>query len=316
MICALLSALLALTPITNPLACGPESEFRLIHGLVPGQDWASVPGMPFSNKGTFSEITYHNGSSRSFRALSSGPTAGLNFAIGSYVNSEGYAGFLDIQDFQVKVCEFKSGLNAGASFRGASVEARDAGSDDPAFFAGYSSEHVLLAAGETVFTGGFFLNLAENVSLGPAWCQDRELARFWMATQMEFGPLRFHSGGAVTDSSFRRRADATLDCGVAEITAGIDEEEFFMITETQLGAAELSVCVPHWGFHLLLKPGDNYLVSLSHKEGGELSGELQFSFNGFVTGLTCNRETGGKWTSGFLAGLAFPSAESPDPSPR
>ncbi len=304
MIATLLFALLSLTPVTEPLSCGLKTEFKLMNGIVPMAEWSSVPGLPFSDSGTFSEVTFHSGTSKCFRALSSGATAGLHPSIGSYVNSSGYAGFFQVKGIQVTVCEFQNGFNPGISFKGVSVEARDALSEDPSFFAEYSSQHVLLAGGETAFAGGLQLDLTENMSVGPAWCQDREISRFWISSDLEFGPLRLQSGGAVLDSTFRRRANASVSTPLAEFTAGYDEEDIFGRAKVQYGPAEVCISLPDWGFLLLVIPDDFFLFSLSHTEGGSLLGEVQTRLHGVVAGASVNRYDNGEWNCGFTFGIS------------
>ena len=304
MICSLLFALLSLTPITEPVSCGLKTEFRLMHGVVPMTEWSSVPGLPFSDSGTFSEVTFHSGTSKCFRALSSGATAGLHPSIGSYVNRSGYAGFLQVKGFQVTVCEFQNGFNPGFSFRGISAEARDALSDDPAFFAEYSWRNLLLAGGENTFAGGIQLDLTESLSLGPAWCRDRELSRFWVSSDIELGPLRFQSGGAVVDSSFSRRANLCVNTAIAELTAGYDEEDLFGRAKMGYGPAEFCLSLPEWGFLLLVKPDNRFLLSLSHREGGVLQGEVQMELHGVVAGGSVSRFDSGEWNCGFTFGIS------------
>ncbi len=304
---ALFLAICSLAPVTEPVSCGKELQFLLIQGLVPESGWSQVPGIPFSPESVFTEVTFHQSSDRSFRVLSTGVTAGLKPSAGSRITKDYYASFLEVSGFRAELWEFDRGTGAGVSYGGAEFQIRNLTGNNPSLLGGYHSERITLAAGEEAFTAGFTLTPAQWVSIGPAWCQDKNTGRFWFVSRINCRPLKISSGGAVTDSTFRRRFTANIDIDYISLTAGTDEEDPVLFLESSAGCCSLSVCLSNPGFHLLFTAADNLTASVSHTEGGQLSGELQVSIRGFVAGITAKREHGNHWETGAVLGISFGS---------
>jgi len=304
----ILAGLFALVPIIQPVSCGNRLDFSMMYGLVPEEGWTGVSGIPFATGDVFTEATFLTGPKGCFRVLSTGVTAGLRPSIGSWVTKDTYAGFLEVSGVEARFWDLGRGTGAGVSRGAVTIEARNLKAEDPDFYGGYSSRRVILAAGEKAFTAGFALPLAEGVLVGPAWCQDTDAGRLWVVSELSSGPLKITSAGAVTGSSFRRRVFAGLDLGFTMLQAGLDEDEPIAAVFTGFGSCSLSVCPTDPGFQITIRPAGSIMSSFSHRYGGELTGEIQFSYSRLTAGAVLARENGNRWTYGFMAGLWYPAA--------
>lgn len=287
-----------LTPITNPVSGGAVTDLRLKNGLIPSDDWIQVPGVPFEESGTFTEITFMGGSRRCFRVLSRGPTAGFMPSIGSFVSEDGYAGYLSLAGVSVSVCDF-SGYSISSTYSGFTLEARE----EWGLLGEYRSESFLFAGGDNTFTAGVSPSVAENIRIGPAWCHDPEGEAFWVDASVRFKAFLFESAGAIEEDSALRRAKAEFSSGKFYASAGYDGESLF-------GLAGLSPVLllewPDWGISSIIQPSSRSLLCFSHNQGGDFQGELQLSFSGISGGFTLHRNSGGGFSSGFTLGLDFP----------
>ncbi len=310
-----LLVLTALVPMLQPVSTGGAHDFRTMYGLVPEAGWEGVPGIPFIPGEDFAEAVYMHGPRRTFRVLSTGSTAGVRPSVGSWVAEGAYAGFLEFSGAELRLWEFEAGKGAGLRWAGASVEARDLTGEDPRFFGEYSSGGIQVAAGEDAFCAGFSLRAWDNLRLGPAWLHHRGRSEPWVMARASLGPLEFRSGGALDDSISRRRVSAALTVGPLLLQAGMDEDEPLASIAAALRECSISVNPIEPGLHLAARPVPELLASVSHREGGEFSGEVQLALIGrrVIAGAAARRESGGRWSAGFMMGVSFPPGEVPDP---
>jgi len=284
-----------LSPLYPPVSGGKIEEFRYVHGLVPWGEWVLVEGLPFSADESFTEVTYAAECRKTFRVLSSGNTAGLRASTGSFVSSDGYAGFLAASDFSLSICDFGDYALA-SSWKGITIDYREEGG----LQGEYRSETILLAGGKETFTAGISPEIAENVRFGPSWCQDSRGGRLWVQGAASRGSLMLSSGGAVTESGAVYRASAAARSGNFALSAGYDDSELF-------GSAGLDplflIHWPRWGFSSVVNPSRSLLLCLSHKQGGLFRGEVQISIMGVSGGVTLNRLSGGDYHGGFSVGI-------------
>ncbi len=301
-----LLVLTALVPMLHPVSTGGDHEFRTMYGLVPESGWECVQGIPFTPGDDFAEVIYMHGLQRAFRVLSTGSTAGERPSVGSWVTEDAYAGFLELSGIELRLWEFQEGKGAGLSWAGASVEARDLAGEDPLFFGEYSSEAIQAAAGEEAFCSGVALRVWDGLRLGPAWLHHRGRSEPWVMARAYLGPLELRSGGAVDDSLSRRRVSAVLTAGPVLFQAGVDEDELLAGFSASLRECSLSVDPVEPGVHLMARPVPDVLASISHREGGEFSAEVQLAIVNrmVIAGAAARRDSRDRWTAGFMLGIS------------
>ncbi|HPJ28233.1 MAG TPA: hypothetical protein PLM22_04820 [Candidatus Sabulitectum sp.] len=301
-----LLVLTALVPMLHPVSTGGDHEFRTMYGLVPESGWECVQGIPFTPGEDFAEVICMHGPQRAFRVLSTGSTAGLKPSVGSWVTEDEYAGFLELSGIELRLWEFEAGKGAGFRWAGASLEARDLSGEDPHFFGEYSTETIQAAAGEEAFCAGVALRVWDGLRLGPAWLYHQGRSEPWVTARASMGPLELRTGGALEDSLSRRRISAALTAGPLLFQAGVDEDEFLARVAASLWECSLSVNPMEPGVHLMARPVPDVLASLSHREGGEFSAEVQLAILNrmFIAGAAARRDSRDRWTAGFMLGIS------------
>jgi hypothetical protein len=302
----MLTFLTLITPVSGVVSGGRSIAFNLKSGLIPSEEWLYVPGIPCSDPGSFTEITYS--SNESMRVLSSGVTAGLNPLLASWVNEDGYAGYFLLGGFSLRGFDLHQREGLAASFHGATIDLRRDTSCGTMVYGEYTSDHVSAATGEAAGVAGISFSVMDRIRLGPQWCAESGSGKLWILGNAVAGPLTLSSGAAVREDQFRRRCSAVLDAGFLTFTTGIDEKNLFGKAEAVAGCISVEVPVPEWGITVLMKPSDAALFLISHGQGGEFRSEVQLSFHGITGGLLLAREHPGHWQAGVIAGINIGSA--------
>lgn len=302
----ILVVLTLLTPVSSVISGGRGTAFNLKSGLIPSEQWLSVPGIPCSGPGSFTEVTYI--SDRSIRVMSSGVTAGLDPLLASWVNEDGYVGYFLLGGFSLRGFDISGADGFAASFHGATIDLRRDASRGTMLYGEYTSDHVSTAAGEAAGLAGVSFSVNEWIGIGPQLCMKDGAGKLWILGNAEAGPLTLTSGAALQEDQFRRRFSAVLDEGSLSLTTGIDEKDLFGKAEITADFISIEVPFPEWGITALVKPSDRALFLVSHGQGGECRGEVQLSFHGMTGGLVLTREHPGHWQAGIIAGINIGSA--------
>lgn len=287
--------LLLLMPVSPGVACGRDLEFRYLTGLVPDSGWTGFATVPIKSTETFTELAWNSSEHGLFRVLSAGPTMGMNPTVSSVVERSGWAASIAEGDV-VLSCVDSGSYSVSASWR--AVEARY--SRRYAFQGQFRNDSYVAAGGPEAFIAGWSPRVFSGVRIGPLLCRDTLKAEPWLRIKIDTGLFSFVSDGAIVQGESRRRASAGFRPGIFAFRVGYDEDRAF-------GSAALdSILIlefPDWGFAMEYHPAEYALLSISHRQGGEMAGEFQYCWKGFLGGMTFEREQGGDFHAGITAGI-------------
>ena len=303
MISFLIASLLSFTPSSGVVSGGREVFFSTEIGLLPLQQWMSVPSIQNYSAGTFTEITLRNGVRKSFRVVSSGATAGIHPVIASQVTEDFSTFQMILGNSRIDCINSEDLISCAVTYKSASLDFRGSSFSRlyPAFE--YSDNYLLFALAENTTILGLSCPLSESFSLGPAYSTGLNGGNFWLMAETSYGPFSIISAPAIDDENNYRRLHGVIDCDETQLICGWDGLDYFGRLSYRGDKHVAMASFPDTGVMVGCLLNDNAILILSHREGGWYQGELQGKYSCITAGIEFLRSATDEFGFGISLGI-------------
>ncbi len=303
MISCLIASLILFTPMSGVVSGGREISFAMENGLLPLQQWMSVPSITNYSEGTFTEMTLRNGVRKSFRVVSSGETAGIHPLIASQVTEDLSTFQMILGDSRIDCIKSEDIMSYAIAYKSASLDFRGR-SFGKLYPAGeYSDNYLLFAIAENTTLLGISCPLTESFSVGPAYSTGANGGEFWLMAETSYGPFRIVSAPAIDDGNNYRRIHGVVDYGESQLICGWDGLDYFSRLSYQRDNFVAMASYPTTGIMFGCLVDDDAILILSHREGGWYQGELQAKYSCITAGIEFLRSSTDEFSWGMSLGI-------------
>ncbi len=303
MIFCLISSVLLFTPVSGVVSGGRELSFEIESGLIPVQEWMSVPQIAANHSDTFTEITLQNGVRNSFRVVSSGQTAGVHPLIASRITEDISSFQMILGDSRINCLKSQNMMSYAIAYKNALLDFRghSFNSLSPTFE--YSDKYVLLALTDNTTAFGVSFPLTESFSFGPAYSSDLNGGDFWILAETLCGPLTIEFAPSIDDENSYRRFHGAYKYKESKLICGWDGMDYFGHLVYQRNNFVAMASYPDTGIMFGCRVDDDVLLILSQREEGWFQGELQGKYSCFTAGIEFLRSSTDEFSWGVSIGI-------------
>lgn len=303
MISCLIASLILFTPMSGVVSGGREVFFATENGLLPLQQWMSVPSIANYSGSTFTEMTLRNGVRKSFRVVSSGETAGIHPLIASQVTEDLSTFQMILGDSRIDCIKSEDIMSYAIAYKSLSFDFRGRSFDKLYPACEYSDNYLLFALAENTTLLGLSCPLTESFSVGPAYSTGANGGKFWLMAETSYGPFRIVSAPAIDDENNYRRIHGVVDYRESQLICGWDGLDYFGRLSYQRNNFVAMASYPDTGIMFGCHVDDDVLLILSQREEGWFQGELQGKYSCFTAGIEFLRSSTDEFSWGVSLGI-------------